>query len=122
MGILMIKRLYMNQYEKTKHNLYFEVLRTAGIVNPYALVCEIASPDSIMLFSPISGSDSIEEVADSINSKLKGVEITTGVVTGNLVGRICLRRFDNEHAIYYKDLVDMKKIEARGIKHYDPNL
>ncbi len=122
MGILFIKRLYISQYENTKHTLYFEVLRNAGITNAYSLICEVGAPDTVMLFAPVFGNSSIEEIASRIGKKLLGVEITTGVVTDNLIGHLCMRRFDNEYAHYYKELIDMKKAEVGHKTDYGTSL
>ncbi len=54
--------------------------------------------------------------------KLEGVEITSGIVTDNITGSICMRRFDNEYSYYYNDLVTEKKIPYKSRVDYENRL
>ena len=111
-GVMMIKRITMSQYARTSHHLYADVVNDLSYpINRYALICEVGAPDSVVAFVPLTGTNSIDEIAGALRKKLQGVEIDTSVVTSNLVGAICLRRFDNSYAMYYNNLIELKKLK-----------
>jgi DNA-binding Lrp family transcriptional regulator len=120
MGIIFIKRLLISNYTKTRHLFYQDVVReTADVMNKYALICEVAAPDSIIIFAPIRSGESIEEIADALAAKLKGVEIATSIVINQLVGHLCLRRFDNKYAIYSEELASIDGNTVQNKIRYD---
>ncbi len=122
LGVIFVKRLDVHDYLESKDYLYKDVIREGGHLNRYALICEVGSPDMLVLVVPIMENDSIEGWADKLKSSLKGVEITSGVVTENLTGNICMRRFDSEYSYYYDDLAAEKKIPFKSKIDYENRL
>lgn len=121
-GVIFVKRLDMSGYLKSKDYLYKDVIMEGSLINRYALICEVGSPDMLILAMPILGDDSIGENADRLREKLEGVEITSGIVTDNITGSICMRRFDNEYSYYYNDLVTEKRIPYKSRVDYENRL
>ena len=119
LGVIFIKRLDMSKYSKTKEHLYYDVINNNEIVSRYALICEVGAPDTVILFMPIRGDNSIDKIANELKGKLNGVEISSAIVTENLVGYICMRRFDNEYSNYYNELVAMKKLKPKIRTNYE---
>ncbi len=119
-GIMTIKRIQMSKYAKTRHHLYLDVINEfPHIINKYSLICEVGAPDSVVAFLPVIGDESIEDMASILRAKLRGVEISTSIVTSGLVGHICLRKFDNRYASYYNNLLEMKKQESGNRISYE---
>ena len=119
-GIMIIKRITMSQYAKTSHHLYADVVNDMSYpINKYALICEVGAPDSVVVFAPVVGIQSIDEMASVLRAKLQGVEISTSIVTSSLVGNVCLRKFDNSYAMYYTNLIESKRLKQGNRTDYN---
>ncbi len=120
-GIIIIKRMNMSKYLKSANSLYADLVNdVSGPVGKYSLVCDVGAPDSVILFVPVYGNGSVDDIAASLASKLKGIEISTLAVSNELVGRICLRRYDNKHTIYYENIAaSMKSGSESRMTDYD---
>lgn len=118
-GIIFIQRLDMSKYLKTKDYLSMDIINDNELLSKYALICDVGAPDMIILIMPIRGDTSIEQIANRFREKMEGVAISTAIVTENIIGHMCIRRFDNNYTYYYDELVSEKKLAHRTKIDYE---
>ena len=61
----------------------------------------------------------LEYIAEAIRKELQGSIVKTLIVTNIITGLLCYRRFDNTHSKQYARLVELGKVEFKGLINYE---
>ena len=116
MGILILKYVNGEQFNSTRGNLLLEIIKDTKLLNKYALVGDIGAPSGVIMFLPITENDELSNTIESIESRVKGVELSALIVINVLKGRLCYRRFDNDYSVQRDTLVHQLKMLPQKIK------
>ena len=89
------------------------------IANKYGLVGNVGAPNGSIVFLPITASNPIDNVVETVYRELQGSIVKSMIVTDVLVGSLCYRRFDNNYSRQYNTLLALKKIEPAKLTDYE---
>ncbi|EQD42731.1 transcriptional regulator, AsnC family, partial [mine drainage metagenome] len=107
------------RFRKTRTDLLFEVIKESNnYTNRYSLFGDIQNPSGVIFIAPILKDAEAESIEEEIVTRIKGIEIKRIVVTDIIVGRLCLRNFDNAHSVQHEMLEEQDLIETEQKKLY----
>ena len=121
-AIIMLKYANSEEYEKTRKEFLREIIQYTNPTNKYTIVGDIGSPHSIVLFYPILKEGELNQTMEEIKSRIKGVVVTSLIISTVLLGSLCYRLFDNDYSRQHDILVSMKeKKSVSTAKYATPN-
>ncbi len=109
------------EYDKllsTRKELMSNIMEKGSLTDKYALVGDIQTPYGEMFIAPIYTSNGLESITKKLKTDVKGINIRTLIITDILIGRLCLRIFDNAYseqakAIEYMTHIHIDKIDYK---------
>ena len=113
MAVLIAAVTNRAKFQKTRTDLLSEVIRESdNYANTYLLVGDTQNPNGVVFMAPILSDNSIESAKEEILAKIDGIEVKTSIMTDVLVGRTCLRNYDNEYTVQY-EMIEEAKLEKQ---------
>ncbi|MDE1857171.1 MAG: hypothetical protein KGH98_03770, partial [Candidatus Micrarchaeota archaeon] len=79
--------------------------------NRYAVIADTGVPDGFILVLPVHNEGDREELEERFRA-IKGMRLTSMIVSNVMTGGLCIRRFDNMYAKQYTDLVETHKLAS----------
>ncbi|MCL5419469.1 MAG: AsnC family transcriptional regulator [Candidatus Marsarchaeota archaeon] len=96
---LFMKDVQSDLFYATRKNLLKEIISGSDTpVNKYALVGDIGLPYGVFFLLNVFHEGDIEKAKAEL-SKTKGIRLSAAIVTELVVGKLCVRRFDNAYAL-----------------------
>ncbi|MDE1825519.1 MAG: Lrp/AsnC family transcriptional regulator [Candidatus Micrarchaeota archaeon] len=101
-AIINMAVLQRNDFEKTRNYYRYDVITdTKYMINKYCLLYSMRDPNGVFLIMPVVEQGSLENTISKLENKVKGVKLTTSIITSILIGDLCYRVFDNTKAPIY---------------------
>lgn len=118
-GLILISNLDYKKIEENRYKSLLDILEYGKVVNRYSLSGNVGSPTGAIRFLPVTEDGYIDKIVANVERELQGSMVRSLIITDVIVGSLCYRRFDNTYSRQYRTLVEMKKIEPKGLEVYD---
>lgn len=119
LGIVLLETVSPIEVKETRHKLLLDELEYGQIANKYILMGNISIPEGAALFVPILDTGEMDQIVMKLKNELKGMVISSIIITDIIVGSLCYRRFDNTYSKQYLSLARMGMIEEAKATEYD---
>ncbi len=85
-------------YYETRDSLLKDIIYRSGTpIDRYALAGDITTPFGVMMLMPIFDEADLDNAVHVLGNA-KGTTIKTAIITNNLLGKLCYRKFDNAYS------------------------
>ena len=106
--------------ESRKSLLEFIMEEEKGnVINRFSLVGDISNPEGGIFFIPVVKGNELQQTVSEMQSRVKGIEISTLVIDSVMFGRILRRRVDPLYGGQYIYLVSDYKVKFPERRIYD---
>ncbi len=106
--------------ESRKSLLEFIMEEEKGnVINRFSLVGDISNPEGGIFFIPVVKGNELQQTVSEMQSRIKGIEISTLVIDSVMFGRILRRRVDPTYNPQYNALVSDYKVKFPERRIYD---
>lgn len=111
-GVVLLSITNFKRFEEQRYKFLIDLMEHGKIANKYCLSGNIGAPvQGAISFLPVSEDGYLNNVVASTEKDLPGTFIKSMVITDEIVGTLCYRRFDTIYSRQYRLLVELKKIE-----------
>ncbi len=93
-----------------------------SVINRFSLVGDTSNPEGGIFFLPVIKGNELEKAVSSIQSRIKGIEVSTLVIDSVMFGRILHRRQDPLTTAQYNALVSDYKMKFPEKRVYDEDI
>lgn len=118
-GIILVSNVHQKKIIKNHYKFWEDIIGYGTILNKYSFIGNIGTPNGAILFLPVMQEGTLEYIAEAIRKELQGSIVKTLIVTNIITGSLCYRRFDNTHSKQYARLVELGKVEFKGLINYE---
>jgi DNA-binding Lrp family transcriptional regulator len=118
--MLLVKVIDQKAFSETRNNLLSEVISESELpVNKYVLEGDIGAPHGILFVEPIFDDEQFRKSVEKLSNEIKGVAVSSLIITNVLVGNFCYRKFDNRYARHHDLLIESGAIAFTSRYNYD---
>lgn len=93
-AVLILEYTKIADLDKSKHKLLEDIIEQKGLIDKYALIGELGSPNGLILFMPVTDDNDFDMEVDFIRKNINGVRVISCIITKLLTGYVGYRRYD----------------------------
>ncbi len=112
-GIIIADIINKEKFVETKHNHRKYIINEPDeIVNRFAYISDMETPDGIFYLFPILKEGDKEKIENELSETINGVKFNSLIVENVIIGNISYRKFDNLYSGQYLNLVKTNSTPA----------